>query len=100
MTGRMPCAVAAALALAFAVSGCASIYVNDPEMAKKADAADSSLQAADTLKPYSDQLANLAAFDTQEDAAVASLYVAMRNRDLADLPLVVTSAPNGGARAA
>ena len=75
----------AAAAAALSLGGCASVYVNDAALAKKADAADSAVQAADTLKPYADQLANLKAFAAQEDAAVAADYVAQRDADLVTL---------------
>ena len=54
-------------------------------VAKTADAADASLQAADSIKPFDQQLSNLNAFATQEDLAVATVYVARRDKVVADV---------------
>jgi hypothetical protein len=69
---------------ALGLGGCTTVYVNDPDLAKQADAADTAVQGADTLKPYSTQLANLQAYSAQQDLAVA-------NRDVATRDGVVTS---------
>jgi hypothetical protein len=67
------------------LAACAGVYVNSPALTKTADAADVAVQASATLKPYDDQLANLATFETREDAAVAALQVARRDVALARL---------------
>lgn len=71
-------AACASLAL-LALSGCASVYVSDPGLAKQADTADAAVVSADTLKPYATQLANLDVFSAQQDLAVAERDVATRD---------------------
>jgi len=75
--GRLPLWLAPGLALA--LSGCASVYLNDADLAKKTDSADAAVQAADTLRPYATELASIDAFSAQQDQAVAARDVAQRD---------------------
>jgi hypothetical protein len=79
-----------------ATGGCSTLYVNDANLAKQADAADAAVQAADTINPYTVQLANLQALGAQEDQAVAALGVARRDefvaKHLGDPPTALAQA--------
>jgi hypothetical protein len=84
-----------------ASGGCSTLYVNDANLAKQADAADAAVQAADTINPYTVQLANLQALGAQEDQAVAALGVARRDafvaKHLGDPPAALAQALKGDA---
>ncbi|HEY3949828.1 hypothetical protein [Phenylobacterium sp.] len=67
------------------VGGCASVYVNDPDLAKQADAADTNVQGGDTVKPFTTQLTNLNGYGARQDLAVAVRDVAMRDALVAPL---------------
>src|SRR5690349_15318825 len=66
------------------------LYVHDDGLAKRAADADAAARAAETLKPYDDQLANLKAFAAREDTANVALIIA--RRDAAVARLVATPA--------
>jgi len=68
-----------ATCLPLALSGCASLYINDASLAKKTDAADAVVQSADTLKPYTVELGNIDRFSGRQDQAVAARDVAQRD---------------------
>ena len=96
---RMAAGLTAGLCLLLASAAHAAdfggVYVHSDSLAKQADSIDAAVQGADTLKPYDDQLANLAAFAAQEDLAAATLAVARRDAQVQYL----ISRPMGDAKA-
>lgn len=67
------------------LTGCSTLYFHDDLGASKASEANKQLTDAPSLKPFDDQSANLAAFASQEDKAVAHYWTVARDAEFADV---------------
>lgn len=70
-------------ACTYGASGCASVYIHDAQLAERAEAARTAVDAADFLAPYDQRIAELAALSAREDSAAIALHVAYRDAQLA-----------------
>lgn len=71
---------AAGLTACLMLSGCGSVYLHDEGLKTSTSKAHEALAGATPLKPFDDQLANLAEFAKREDLAVANFWAGVRDK--------------------